>query len=93
MLDVSIETEWYENVRNGLSPICDRCADVKGEMTNINIEQFQYNRYGDKTFCEGCWNWIHLKKWKCDTCGLTGSLRSEKLPIKVCCGREVSWYQ
>jgi len=80
-----LEYEWYENVRNGFTPLCDRCNE------NINRDEFFTQRNHRGVYCEGCWNWIHIKKWKCDTCGLTGTLRSEKLPIKVCCGKEVSW--
>lgn len=88
-----LELEWYENVRNGFIPLCDRCIDVKGEATNINIENFQFNRYGDKVYCDGCWNWIHLMKFRCDICKSSGSMRSKVRPFKLCCGREVTWLE
>ena len=81
-----LEYEWYENVRNGDQYLCDRCNDKV-----LNIDEFRYNRNNRGVYCDGCRNWIELKKWKCDICGSKGTIRSEKLPIKVCCGKEVSW--
>lgn len=80
-----MEQEWYDNVRNGGQYLCDRCNET------VNIENFVNNRNNRGVYCDGCWNWIHLKGYKCNTCGSTGTLRSEKLPIKMCCGREVTW--
>lgn len=80
-----MEYEWYENVRNGFTPLCDRCNE------NINRDEFFTQRNHRGVYCEGCWNWIHLRKWKCNICQATGSHRSEKLLPKLHCKEEVTW--
>ena len=80
-----LEYEWYENVRNGWEALCDRCNE------NINRDEFFTQRNQRGVYCEGCWNWIHLKKWKCNNCESSGTMRNERLLPKVCCGQEVSW--
>ena len=80
-----LETEWYENVRNGFVPLCDRCND------GINRDEFFSQRNPRGVYCYSCWNWIHLRKWKCNVCDSTGSLRSEKLLPILHCKEEVTW--
>ena len=87
MLDFSKETEWYENVRNGFIPLCDRCNE------NICKEEFDYNRNDRGVYCGKCWNWIHLRKWKCLVCNGTGTHRGDKKIVKSHCGEEVVWLQ
>ena len=80
-----LETEWYENVRNGFTPLCDRCNE------NIDRDSFFNNRNERGVYCEKCWNWIHLKKWKCVVCNSTGTHRGEKTVLKKHCGEIVLW--
>ena len=82
-----MEYEWYENVRNGFTPLCDRCND------NINRDEFFTQRNHRGVYCEGCWNWIHLRKWKCSVCNCKGSIRSERNLLKTCCDKEVLWLE
>lgn len=82
-----LEYEWYENVRNGWEALCDRCNE------NINRDEFFTQRNQRGVYCERCWNWIHLMKFKCDICESSGSMRSEVRPFKLCCGREVTWLE
>ncbi len=87
-LDVLIETEWYENVRNGDQYLCDRCSEV------VNIDEFRYNRNNKGVYCTSCRNWIEIKRWKCSICNSNGTHRStNEILLKNCCGKEVSWYQ
>ena len=82
-----LETEWYENVRNGFVPLCDRCNE------NICKEEFDSNRNDRGVYCGKCWNWIHIKRFKCKQCENSGTLRSERILPKVCCGEQVTWFQ
>lgn len=77
-----LEYEWYENVRNGWEALCDRCND------NINRDEFFTQRNQRGVYCERCWNWIHLKKYRCNKCDSSGTLRSERpINLKSCgCG-------
>ena len=36
-------------------------------------------------------DWIILKKWECNKCHSSGTMRNERLLPKVCCKQEVSW--
>ena len=82
ILDFSKETEWYENVRNGFVPLCDRCND------NINRDEFFTQRNQRGVYCEKCWNWIHLKRGKCEGCGSVKTHRGYQriLPMTCNCG-------
>ena len=71
---MSLELEWYENVRNGNSALCDRCNN------NIDIDDFFNKRNQRGVYCEKCWNWIHLQKWT-DKDGNTHTLRSERIVL------------
>ena len=82
---MDLELEWYDNIRNGWNPLCDRCYN------NISRNDFFENRNERGVYCEKCWNWIELKKWGCNICGSKGTIRSERLLIKTCCGKEVLW--
>ena len=76
-----LELEWYEGVRNGFIPLCDRCNE------NINRDEFFTQRNHRGVYCEGCWNWIHLQRFECGNCGLKKTLRSERiLPMTCQCG-------
>jgi hypothetical protein len=85
-----LELEWYEGVRAGLSQFCDRCLSLN-KITNINRDEFFTQRNQRGVYCEGCWNWIHLRKWKCSICQATGTLRNERLLDLNHCGELVIW--
>ena len=80
-----LELEWYENVRNGFIPLCDRCNE------NINRDEFFTQRNHRGVYCEKCWNFVNLRKWKCIVCSSTGSLRNERLLDLNHCGELVLW--
>ena len=77
---MDFEKEWYEHVRNGWTPLCDRCND------EINKDEYDSNRNERGIYCEKCWNWIHIQKFKCIVRGCKKSIRSEKLLPFECCG-------
>ena len=72
---MSLELEWYDNVRNGWSALCDKCNE------NINRDNFFDNRNERGVYCEKCWNYIHLQRWT-DKDGNKHTLRSEQIIIK-----------
>jgi len=67
-----LELEWYENVRNGFIPLCDRCNE------NINRDEFFTQRNQRGVYCYSCWNWIHLQHYT-DEDGNKHSIRSERI--------------
>ena len=80
--------EYYEGVNQGDDYMCDRCEIVKltyDEYTN------NYNPDNNNRYCQECTNYIIIRKWKCNTCESTGTMRNERLLPKVCCKQEVSW--
>jgi len=83
---MDLELEWYEGVRNGNNYLCDRCNERE-----LNIDEFRYLRNQRGVYCENCANWIVLKKFKCNKCHSKGTLRSENILPKTCCGEEVTW--
>ena len=80
-----LEQEWYDGIRNGWTPLCDRCND------NINRDNFYDNRNQRGVYCEKCWNWIHIKKWVCSECKATGTIRSDRKLVLKHCKEEVIW--
>ena len=81
MLELSKETEWYENVRNGFTPLCDRCNE------NIDRDSFFNNRNQRGVYCDSCFNWIHLQKGTCRDCGTFKTWRNTRiLPMTCTCG-------
>ena len=82
---MNLELEWYECVRAGLEALCDRCNE------NISKDNFDSNRNQRGVYCYSCWNFIHLRKWKCNTCKSTGTMRNERLLPKICCEENVIW--
>ena len=84
--------EYYDGINEGSDYMCDRCEIVKlsyeeySNNTRDIIESGETMRY-----CEECKNYIILKKWNCNICESSGTMRSERLLPKVCCGQEVIW--
>ena len=86
--------EYYDGINQGDDYMCDRCEIVKlsyNEYTN-NIRAIEGSN-DFMRYCHECRNYIILKKWKCNTCESSGTMRSERLLPKVCCGQEVIWSQ
>lgn len=76
---MDLEYEWYENIRNGLIPLCDR------DYTPIHKEQFFNNQFKDRPFCDKCFNWVQLKVGTCENCKTTVSQRSfDLITTKPC---------
>ena len=84
--------EYYDGINQGDDYMCDRCEIVKlsyNEYTN-NVREI-FNSGETMRYCDECRNYIILKKWNCNTCKSSGTMRSERLVPKVCCGHEVIW--
>ena len=64
--------------------VCSRCM-----CQPLTVEQFE----SELSYCDECYNYIHLKKWKCLVCKSSGTLRSERTVYKEHCDKEVIWYQ
>jgi len=81
------EMEYYEGINNGDFYLCDRCNVAK-----LNDYEYENNVRGENRYCDECRNYIILKRFKCLKCNSSGTLRSERLLPKVCCGEEVVWF-
>ena len=78
--------EYYDGVNEGGFYMCDKCEVVKLSPEEfVNHIQYQFH------YCELCWNYIHLKKGKCEECGSSFTRRNERpLGLEKCsCGNEV----
>ena len=73
--------EFKDHVEAGEEYTCDKC-DV------TLLDGFEYDQYikFQYHYCEPCWNYIHLKKGTCDSCGSYMTNRSEKSSIFITCG-------
>ena len=78
--------EYYEGINQGDWYLCDRCNVAK-----LRQDEYENNVRGDNRYCDECTNWIVIKRFKCSKCNNTGTLRSERILPKVCCGEEVIW--
>jgi len=82
--------DYYEGVSQGDYYLCDRC-----EITRLSYDEYSNNvrdivSSDEKMrYCDECRNYMTLNKWECDTCKSTGSIRSERILHKTCCGKEV----
>ena len=79
--------EYYEGINQGDFYLCDRCNVAK-----LNDYEYENNVRGENRYCDECKNWNILKRFKCLKCNSQGTLRSERLLPKVCCGEEVTWF-
>ena len=72
--------------------MCDRCEIVKLDYDEYinNIRAIEGSN-DFMRYCDECRNYIILKKWNCNTCESSGTMRNERLVPKVCCGQEVIW--
>jgi hypothetical protein len=80
---------FYDNINLGLIYFCDRC-----QVAKLNEFEFLENIIDEYHYCGECWNWLHLKKWKCNQCKASGTLRSERdLLVKICqCGNQLQFF-
>ena len=80
--------EYWEGINQGDDYMCDRC-----NVSKLSHYEYEGNHNPDNNnrYCTECANWIILKKWKCNNCESSGTMRNERLLPKVCCGQEVSW--
>jgi hypothetical protein len=78
--------EYYDHLNEGEKYACDKC-DV------VNLSGIEYDSYivMQYHYCEPCWNYVHLKKGTCDSCGSKMTNRNEyaSIFIKCGCGKEV----
>jgi len=80
---MDLKQEYYDGLNDGGKYLCDKCDKVK-----LSEHEFCFFIKGQFHYCEPCWNYIHLKKGTCDSCGDYHTNRSEsrELIIKCNCG-------
>lgn len=82
-----------EGLNEGFRYKCDKCkvVDLIDSEFKYNWRLiYQGNSRVDYHYCDECWNFIHLKKWKCKVCKSTGSIRNERiLPMNCGCGGKI----
>jgi hypothetical protein len=76
--------DYWEGINQGDDYMCDRCNVAK-------LSEYEYegnhNPDNGNRYCTECANWIILKHYKCESCGVSGSHRSERiLPMNCQCG-------
>ena len=67
----------------GYNYSCDRCLSLGIPQMTIGIMDYIRNRNQNGRYCKWCWNWINLKKWKCE-CGNNCTLRSSHQSLITC---------
>lgn len=71
----------------GNNYICDLCQEKGLNYMDLGIIDYLFHKNNRGRYCQWCWNWINLKKFKCENCKTSGSIRSEHLTsIMVCTG-------
>ena len=83
---------YYDLINNPESTECGLIVCSRCLCQPLTVEQFNMELNGF-SYCDECWNWIHLKKWECDICKSKGTMRSERTVYKEHCGVEVIWSQ
>ena len=67
----------------GFYPICDRCLNYNRESKLSFIDYLKHSK-NNCVYCDRCWNFIHIRRGKCE-CGTGLSQRDEYgLDIKSC---------
>ena len=82
--------DYWEGKNQGGYYLCDRCSTTKlsyDEFTN-NIRDI-YQSEEKMRYCNECRTYISLQKWECSECKSHGTLRSDKILHKTCCGKVV----
>ena len=73
--------EFKDHMEAGEQYTCDKCND-----TILSADEYdQYIKF-QYHYCEPCWNYMHLKKGTCDSCGSSMTNRSESETILINCG-------
>ena len=73
--------EFKDHAEAGEEYTCDKCdTSILSADEYDQYIKFQYH------YCEPCWNYMHLKKGTCDSCGHSMSHRDEKSNIFITCG-------
>ena len=80
--------EYWKGINQGDDYMCDRCNVVK-----LKVDEYYGNHNPDtgNRYCNECTTYIILRKWECNKCHSSGTMRNERLLPKVCCKQEVSW--
>jgi hypothetical protein len=80
--------DYWTGKNQGDYYLCDRC-----NVSKLSHYEYEGNHNPDNNnrYCTECANWIILKKWECNICQSSGTMRNERLLPKVCCKQEVSW--
>jgi len=79
---------YWEGKNQGDYYLCDRCNVSK--LSHYEYEG-NYNPDNNNRYCTECVNYIIIRKWKCNNCESTGSMRNERILPKVCCEENVIW--
>ena len=85
---MSTNMDYWEGKNQGDYYLCDRCNVSK--LSHYEYEG-NYNPDNNNRYCTECANYIIIRKWKCNTCESTGSMRNERILPKVCCEENVIW--
>lgn len=85
---------WITNILEGREYFCDRHDSLGEKIPVSRLDYDTHVKYNDLNntitrYCTPCWNYMKLRKWKCD-CGASGSLRNEDTIkfITCICGKE-----
>ena len=79
---------YWEGKNQGDYYLCDRCNVSK--LSHYEYEG-NYNPDNNNRYCTECVNYIIIRKWKCNNCESTGTMRHERILPKVCCEENVIW--
>lgn len=77
--------DFWDHINIGESYLCDRCNVVELRNDEYN------NKYREFRYCDECFRYINLSKWKCHICNTTGTHRSERTINIYHCDEPVSW--
>jgi len=74
--------DFFEHINQGESYCCDRCNVVE-----LRYDEYINNRKNGFIYCDECYIYIELQKYKCIYCTQERSFRSERLlPFECECG-------
>ena len=85
---MSTNMDYWEGKNQGDYYLCDRCNVSK--LSEYEYEG-NYNPDNNNRYCTECVNYIIIRKWKCNTCESSGTMRHERILPKVCCEENVIW--
>ena len=80
--------DYWEGKNQGDYYLCDRCNVSK--LSEYEYEG-NYNPDNNNRYCTECVNYIIIRKWKCNNCESSGTMRHERILPKVCCEENVIW--